>query len=401
MGWAVISLLVFSCVDTSHEIPPVKSLPYNPDLVVTIKDLKQKYSFGGNQPYTIQGDSSLFAVVTADDRSGNFYKSAIFQDTTGGITGFNNGTGLITGDSVRVYLKGVTISEYKGLIQLQNFSINENIVKIDAGIPVVPQTVTIPEATSNLDKYQSTLVKIEGVQFVDEELGLPFADTVNMHTENRTLIDKDGNTIIVRTSAYADFAGALLPEGNGSITAIFSRYNDIGQLIIRNLNDVQLTGPRFASIIQDFENGFGNWTTVSVTGSQEWEISGYGNPGNCAKMSGYDGGSNANEDWLISPAVNIEQGGAAVLKFQTAKNYTGNDLQVFVSTDYDGDVATATWTELSGYALSNGNWTWTDSGDIDLSEFAGNTIHVGFKYTSTASASATWEVDNVMISSVK
>ena len=44
------------------------------------------------------------------------------------------------------------------------------------------------------------------------------------------------------------------------------------------------------------------------------------------------------------------------------------------------------------------SWSsWTDSGNVDLSSYAGGNVYIAFKYTSTASASATYEIDNVLV----
>ena len=41
------------------------------------------------------------------------------------------------------------------------------------------------------------------------------------------------------------------------------------------------------------------------------------------------------------------------------------------------------------------------SGDLDLSAFAGQRITIGFKYTSSAAGSATWEVKNLVVKEKK
>ncbi len=148
----------------------------------------------------------------------------------------------------------------------------------------------------------------------------------------------------------------------------------------------------------DFTNGFGDWTTVSVTGDQEWSIVSYGNPGDCAKMSGWDGSaSNENEDWLISPAYNADNYSGEVLIFDNSTKYDGNPLELYISTDYtSGNPNDATWESLS-FTASPGNFTWTSSGDIDLSAYTGENVHIAFKYTSTAEQSATWQVDNIQL----
>ena len=150
---------------------------------------------------------------------------------------------------------------------------------------------------------------------------------------------------------------------------------------------------------EDFDWSWMAWKTVSVTGAQEWVIDDYGVGGSdCAKMSGYSGGSNENEDWLISPRMNLNAYTNENLTFYTAMNFTGPDLVVKYSTDYDGggNPVTASWTDLSPI-LSAGGWTWTPSGNIDLSGVSGTAVYLAFVYNSTASNSATWEVDNVLV----
>jgi len=146
----------------------------------------------------------------------------------------------------------------------------------------------------------------------------------------------------------------------------------------------------------DFEdNTFGDWTTHNVLGDQVWEIAAYGNPGNCAKMSGYDGGAFDNEDWLISPSIDLDDYSSEVFTFESAMNYTGPAMELFISSDFAGDPSTATWNAIS-FTPSAGGWDWAASGEIDLSVYSG-TVSLGFKFLSTTDGSATWEVDNILI----
>ncbi|MCK5079132.1 MAG: hypothetical protein KAR09_04260, partial [Bacteroidales bacterium] len=117
-------------------------------------------------------------------------------------------------------------------------------------------------------------------------------------------------------------------------------------------------------IYEDFDWSWMAWTPVSVTGDQVWVIDDYGVGGtDCAKMSGFVYPTSfENEDWLISPPMNLDAYTNENLTFYTAMNYTGPDLVVKYSTDYDGggDPSTASWTDLSP-TLSPGGWAWTPS----------------------------------------
>ena len=120
----------------------------------------------------------------------------------------------------------------------------------------------------------------------------------------------------------------------------------------------------------------------------------------CMKASAYVSGQNyESESWLVSPAIDLSGVSAATLKFDQAVNYGSPQgaLSVLVSVNYEGDVTTATWTELSLSQWPAGsNWTFINS-TADLSQYAGQTVTIAFKYTSTSSSSATWEVKNFVV----
>ena len=68
-----------------------------------------------------------------------------------------------------------------------------------------------------------------------------------------------------------------------------------------------------------------------------------------------------------------------------------------ISTDYNGDVTTATWT-----ALNISQWPAGTSFDFvnssaNLTPYIGKNITIAFKYTSTSSVSITWEVKNIFV----
>ena len=145
---------------------------------------------------------------------------------------------------------------------------------------------------------------------------------------------------------------------------------------------------------QDWEGEMNGWTFVTVEGSKPWTIGQYqGN--HYAYGNGYNGG--ANEQWCISPAFSLNVYSNVSMTFRNAKNYTGPDMEVYFSNDYDGEnPAEATWTELE-YEKSTGSFAWAESGTIDLAGFAGDECYIGFKYTSTETEAAAWEVDDIVL----
>lgn len=149
---------------------------------------------------------------------------------------------------------------------------------------------------------------------------------------------------------------------------------------------------------ETFASGQGEFTIQDVTLPEELTyVWNHDANYSCMKASAYVGQAYAAESWLVSPAIALTE--AATLKFDQAVNYASPDgaLAVMISTNYDGDVQAATWTELSLSQWPAGdNWTFINS-TADLSDYAGQTVTIAFKYTSTTSASATWEVKNFVV----
>lgn len=113
--------------------------------------------------------------------------------------------------------------------------------------------------------------------------------------------------------------------------------------------------------------------------------------------------NNAAESWAVSPAIDLTGETQATLTFRHALNFlnssTASDhIKVFASTDYSGDVATATWTELTIATYPSGtSWAFVDAGDIDLTAYCGKKVYIAYKYVSTTNAAPTWEVDNMKV----
>ena len=125
------------------------------------------------------------------------------------------------------------------------------------------------------------------------------------------------------------------------------------------------------------------------------------------------GASYKSDTWLISPKVKLKKAVRPQLIFDQAFNKADNfteEAHVMVSTDYKGDATTATWTELPWNLNEDGtlnvplgnSWVFQSSGNMDLSAWAGQTIYIGFHYTTGPNAdgvnvSGTWELKNVLV----
>lgn len=148
---------------------------------------------------------------------------------------------------------------------------------------------------------------------------------------------------------------------------------------------------------------FDKFTAYSVKGDQKWTFDAqYG-----AKMSGYDGSSHENEDWFITPALNLEGKTEVKIKFDHARGPEASMnvgisegwYKVLVSTDYtEGNPTAATWTEVEGVNHGTVKWSYVSSGELSLPAAALKAnARVAFKYICSNAESATWEIKNVEI----
>jgi hypothetical protein len=152
-----------------------------------------------------------------------------------------------------------------------------------------------------------------------------------------------------------------------------------------------------------FDTDLAPWTQFSVSGTQIWtsDLTHGVNGSGCAKMSGFETGQSfVNEDWLISPSINLSNMTNTQLQFFSAYNYAGNPLSVLISSDYtSGDpTLSGTWNDLSSSAVfSPGGWAWTASGYINAGIMNQSNVHLAFRYTSSATEARTWEIDEVSV----
>lgn len=398
----------FTSCKKDVDFPPVSELPLGN--IITIDSLRNIYSAFDS---TITGDWSVYGTITADEVSGNLYKNLYLQDETNGIllklTSASNKT-FFEGDKVRVALKGTIISRYKNMIQLDNVDIKKNIIKQSEGNTITPKIVTIADLAlvGIYSPYQGQLIQLNDVEFMCNDIWSTYADPIAQTSQNRYLRDTLGNTIIVRSSGYASFAGTTLAKGKGSFVAIVSQYNTDVQLTIRKLSDINLTGsrkivcPLYVKNFEDQNITSGGWITQNVVGTINWVTNNIGsNSTYYAQISNYSGTNIACETWLVSPSFDLSTTVNPVLTFQTAYKYTGTPLKLMITTNYTGDVTTTTWTDITSSATwSAGSFAWTASGNVSLLSYLQPNVRFAYKYVGTNVDGSTWEIDDITLDDI-
>lgn len=249
----IASLALFAC-ERDYDAPLLTEPEYTgPAANITISELRtQNAAATDKAPIIITQDQVLKAVITGNDESGNIFKKIYLQDETGAIEMEVDQSSVYNyypvGQTVYVDLNGLSISVYgdeqqlghpEGYLYRTPWEDFEKHVSKDGWAnpenakPVVIDDISTINAAP--DNYKFKLVQFTGVTFQNGGKGI-FAPEDGYGEENIT--DSHGNTIMIRTSNYASFAGNKLPEGKGNVTGILGRFRGTWQLTLRTANDV-------------------------------------------------------------------------------------------------------------------------------------------------------------------
>lgn len=266
--------------------------------------------------------------VISSDYSGNIYKNLVIQDETAALTLSINANSLYNdyriGQEIVLDLTGMYVGKYSGLQQMgfpdddetygaqttfmpfeffkQHAQLNglPNSEEVDTITTTIASLETSPEG---LRKWQSQLVRFNNVHF--ELGGVANYTDAQKENSNRTLLDANGNSIIVRNSGYANFYAEKLPEGSGDVVGILSYFGSSGwQLLLRGTSDCMNFGnPTVSPGAED--NPYTVDQAVKIIVSGQENVRGW--------VTGYIVGAVAPEVDKISGNDDIEWGAPTVL----------------------------------------------------------------------------------------
>ncbi|NHN25496.1 hypothetical protein FIA58_007385 [Flavobacterium jejuense] len=376
--------------------------------------------------------SILEAFVTSSDEGGNFYKSismvayddnqnefgfSIPVDQYNLFNEFEPGrkiyikmdnlyyeiyNGLVVGSSYNGSVGRIAIEEYNKVLLHGCEKINEeNLV----------HHISITDALN--DSYLNKLIEFENVQFANSAVGKTYYDSNNTAGTgtNHNIIDADGNSIIVRTSEYANFAGEKVPEGNGKIRGVLTKFGSTYQFLIRTLYDVKLNNPRadytfLNSVNEPFESygnnasSFTKYFNLATAGTYLWQVKTFSN-NKYIQMSAYNSGG-SNRALFIVP-VNFDN--ISNLSFKTKDGYNnGSALKVYYSLNFDPqNPSNGTLTDItSNFSIATGSTSgyaanFTNSGTYNFTGTSGYG-YVIFEYVGSATGvTTTMQIDDIVL----
>lgn len=175
--------------------------------------------------------------------------------------------------------------------------------------------------------------------------------------------------------------------------------------------DDQPSGDVVTSLDENFDASTdipAGWFQKQAAGNKAWYVRSF-NENNYITMSGYNGTAPFDQ-WLLSPAIDMDKVSDKTLTFDTQVNGYGattTTLKVYIVTD-PANLATAT--ELKATfatapaAGADGKTKyseWVKSGNVDLAKYKGK-VYIAFRYQASKDANyATWCVDNVKLNAAK
>ncbi len=452
----ILTLSLASCVkDSDYDTPKITcDEPVNLDSITTIENVIGIWKAANTSGTTMEmakfaeetaSPIYLSGYVTSSDKTGNFYKELYIQDAPENpkfavkvaIDIANLYTKYPVGSHIFIKLNGLAINKSHGELVVGSINIgdvdviSENLAKL-----IIKRSCSIAEikpksiTTAQIDNSLIGMyVKLDNMEFEVNLLGKPFVNPLDSYDSQRVMISCDTeDELKLETSTFASFKDQILPSGKGSVSGILTRdYGD--DFFVLRVNDPSVftfTGDRCGPTLLDcnnsnagtgtnvlFEQTFESfavgstsitgWTNVNVSGgSTVYAVKSFSN-NKYMQYSAYNNGEARSDVWLVTPAINLENSINEVLTFSTATGYNnGEALSVYVSTDFAGDVNTATWQLVNG-TLANGTSSgyqssFTNSGTVDISCLTG-TVYVAFRYKggSASGVTTTFQIDNVKV----
>lgn len=441
--------LILGCLpETEFSLPELENTEPDISVNANLQSVKGAYLQSGLEILTFPADdeSVIEGYVISSDAAGNFYKNLIVQDSPekpgAGIeilidqgdyyTKFN------VGRKIYVKLAGLSMTSNNGNYTL-GYLIGNEVAAIPATMidkylirsasieKIIPKTKELTQITEN---DINTYISLENIQFSDRESGKTYSgEKYDQYTGDREIIQCSNQmSSLLSTSTYASFKSYIIPDKKGNLHAVLRKdyYGENYILVINDPSSISFDKNERCDPVyyaceanpapgkkvlyfEDFET-FKNTNGLLSSGWTNWNA----NSGNCryerklldsntfVRISAYETSEENVEAWLVTPKIYLDKTTKEVLTFQTKASYdNGAKLTVWISTDYEGNVNSATWTQLrvkiAEGAKNKESNIYTNSGELSL-DCLEKTIVIGFKYMGGDPVkTSTFDIDNILI----
>ena len=249
-----------------------------------------------------------------------------------------------------------------------------------------------------------TWVDATGAQLPSKYLVLASTDNITVPTDGIPVENGELAQNVAYATETVTFSGLA---GNTTYHFAIFPYTNSGANIDYKTDGsypmIEATTENISYILfEDFDQDLGVFTAYDVNGDQGWHQGSYQGT-TYANMNGYaNGASNPNEDWLISPAIEVgfDEWEEITFEFRSAMKFDGNPLSVLVSSEYDGysNPNSIDWIDITdAFDYSQGNYEWVESGQYLMLDPEPGLYYFAFVYTSTSEAASSWEIDYVKV----
>lgn len=299
--------------------------------------------------------------------------------------------------------------------------------------PYSASQVNAMTTTNNVNLYTGAWVTGYIVGYVDTGIKTYASDESSMFTAPATVAT---NLLLANTPNETDWNKCIsvnLPSGSAARTQLNLKDNpgNLGKLLTIQGNVTRYVGLSGVKEPTAFTLGEGGGDTPAPPAGEEttvysslgkaltalpsdWTIDNVTLPSGKTELwswktfngSGYLNatGYGATSDGLsyaISPVIDLSGYTSAKASFRHAAKFqtTIKELCGFVVRE----AGSSTWTELtiSEWPPLDNKWTFVNSGDMDLSAFAGKKIQVAFKYGCSAAGADQWEINDLEVKASK
>jgi len=370
------------------------------------------------------------AVVVSSDEGGNYYKSMVIQDQTGGVELELDLPGLYNfypvGQKIVLVcnpskgkdslVPGLVIGHYNNLPQIGLIYNGNQVGRINSiyfdkyiirdGVPS-PNNVPKPLKNDEIDfsgyKDVNKLVCLENVIFEKKAIGKPIAFN-DFTTDWKIYVSLQNGSIdsvTVRTSNYAKFRNMIIENKKYNLTGILTTYRKTKQLMIRTKDDIEIVQSNVV-LSYDFSTNpllaDDKWSNESLLGTTQWRykdtsIFHYGN-------QNYESYKTAMDDWFISPVIHCPNAEKLYLVFEhklPVLNAQYAPYQVYYTTSTSTTFNKEDWKPLGELTSFPENYQWSHK--FPLSKIGSNTFRIAFRYNAPDKdiASYGWNIRKVEI----